>query len=102
MASLAQLLTDLGNAVEAARAHVATFEQQHIKGLRDIATAAEDMVSVAGGAGPEGLVSELVSAALDELKTRVNAAFTRPAPPPADIVAPVPPGFDPTPAPGPF
>ena len=102
MASLAQLLTDLGNAVESARAHVATFEAQHVKGLRDIATAAEDMVAAAGGAGPEGLVSELVAAALDELKTRVNAAFDKPAPPPADTVDTATPALAQPAATGPF
>lgn len=102
MPTLAQLLTDLGNAAEGARAHIASFEQQHLGTLREIATEAESIAAAGATAGPEGMIVDLVGVVLDDLKTRVENAFAKKPPAPAATVAAAAPDVEHPAPPGPF
>lgn len=85
MASFAQIMTDVGNAIEAARNHVTAFEQNHITLLRTLATQAEDLIAASATGGPETMVVDLVATALDDLKAQMEKAFVKP--PPAPVAA---------------
>lgn len=102
MPTLAQLLTDLGNAAEAARTHIATFESQHIGVLREIATQAENVAAEGALHGPEAAIVDLVATVIDDLHGRFQHAFTAPSAPPPDGGSVTPPAAAPAPAPGPF
>jgi hypothetical protein len=102
MPSFSQLLTDLGNAIEGARAHITSFEQQHIGTLREIATQAESVAAAGARGGPEAMVVDLVATALDDLKQRVEDAFAKKPPAAPQAATLDAPASDPTPAPGPF
>ena len=100
--ALAQILTDVGNAIEGARAHIATFEHQHIGVLRELATQAESVIGAGATGGPEAMIVDLVAVALDDLKAQVTAVFEKPKPAPAPSAIPGVPAAVSTPAPGPF